>query len=252
MKKYELITPTDDVIDQFNKMWNGEKDAIYNIELFKESGKTDISEYDCIKNQGHSEKDKSIEEVFSRLYIKSDLETFEEAVEKINSIYHTMLKDPKETAKRIYKERTDLFKCVDEAKQDDKKYINAVNFVACIDKKDGSGSYLYSFATKFCSFLARAVYKDEKGGPPIFDAIASNLIKEFLNNKGEKVSMSAMGEYGVYYGNYNNFKELYEITKNNKEVDIFLWLYGKVIQEYWQKMGVLSFNSVYYKPPQNK
>ncbi len=47
--------------------------------------------------------------------------------------------------------------------------------------------------------------------------------------------------------NYDSFKNHYGSTeKSYKDIDVFLWTYGRAIRKYWEKMGVLEFGSVSY------
>ena len=245
--KFDLVQPKD-VIDQYIKIWNdGCIDENKDIDIFS-NVKIDISDYKCIYNKKYNDyDDKEIKPCFDNLYKdRDDIEVYRKAVEKVDSIYNTMLNKKRDvTAANIFANREEIFRKIEIIKNcnengDIRKKL--VDYIACINKESG-GSYIYSFATKFCSFMLEDTF-------PIFDSIVSTLVWKYLKEKGIKCSHDKMGDYGYYLDRYSDFINQYDLEGYTyKNIDVFLWLYGKIMTEYWEKIGVIRFSSVYYKSP---
>ena len=247
MIKFELVDPKT-VIEKYLYIWNkGCDENNTEIEVFKNINE-DISNYDCVKGKVYNNYDKDdLEPLFGKIKESKDGKDISEnligeIVKKLDGIYHTMLKNRDETKNNIFNNREKIVCLLNKIKLDDdntKKEL--VDYIACINKSNGGGNYIYSFATKFCSFLAPETF-------PIFDSVASTLVQNYLNIKKKKTGN--LGDYGVYLKAYEEFRNAYNLEGYTyKQVDSFLWLYGKIMSEYWKNIGVISFNSVYYKPP---
>lgn len=248
--KFDLVKPKD-VIEWYFNIWNnGCNDKDKEIQLFP-SIKVDVSKFKCINNKVYNDQDKEINKLFSEICKNPDnFNGYKDAVKKLDKTYNTMINDKyKETALNIFDTRNEIFEIkeqiIHESKQKQNNYKlkkELVDLIACINKKDG-GKYAYSFATKFCSFLI----KDEF---PIFDSIVSTLVWTYLKNNKSDCSHDKMGDYGYYLEKYKEFIEKYSLKAYSfKQIDIFLWLYGKIMTEYWEKIGVIRFSSVYYRDP---
>ena len=110
----------------------------------------------------------------------------------------------------------------------------------------------YSFATKVFSFVSTECFNDLcKDGLPIFDSFAVTLLGYYLKKAKKECSISTWGEYRNYKEAYALFKSLYKLDEYNyKQIDVFLWTYGKALQKYWKdywaERGVLSFAAPSY------
>lgn len=224
MGKYELIKPTKELIEQYNRIWDGdysEKDLT--IELFKDI-RIDITKYGFDKKyiKSLSDDDKEIKEYCD----KNDVENF---FSKLNSVYHTWIKTE------------DIEAIAEEWSLTDKP--RTLDNLAEISK-DKTGSYAYSFSTKVFSFIDKDKY-------PIMDKYVVNMLKAYFEQSGKKISIFSWGYYSKYKDAYDKFIDLYELGNlSYKKIDEFLWMYGKLLQNYWKKEGVLLFDStVWYKGP---
>ena len=240
MPLFELIEPSNETIDIFLNLRKEQETK--SVVLFANHPPVDVSNYQCIKNNHYEKDDKDILTLVNKIIQPSSSKAdFQIAVKKINDVYNTMMDDDEVslTASNLFNKRdtiSQMFK--------DEKYIDVVNYISTINRP--SENYTYSFATKLCSFI-------KEDSIPIFDSYASTLICAFLKNKGKKASHSNMGLYEYYKEKYDEFILEHKIDDKHKykNIDKFIWLYGKVIQEYWKKSGIISFSSVYYKEPQN-
>ena len=219
MGKFELIKPTEELIKQYNRLWNSEySEKDLTVQLFKDIS-INITKYSFSKEyiKSFSNDDKEIEK-----YCKNnDVEKF---FYKLNSVYHTRLETKDIAAEWSL---TDTTKTLDDLVE------------LC---KQKTGRYAYSFATKVFSFIAPDKY-------PIMDRYVVNMLKAYLSQSEESISTSSWGDYSKYVEAYDEFRNKYGLTKlTYKEIDEFLWMYGKLLQEYWKKEGVLLFDStVWYK-----
>ena len=175
---------------------------------------------------------------------KSELQT---AVILLDSIYGTHLQNPMYTADRLNIRTDEIIEKINNADP------MAVDMISCINKTsadDKSNNYCFSFASKFCSFVDSFNY-------PIFDKYASNLLFCLDNKAGGNppVDTITIKKYDDYREIYCDFKERYQIYASNKDIDIFLWLYGKIISkaqtepdENKKTNYQFSFDSISYKP----
>ena len=81
---------------------------------------------------------------------------------------------------------------------------------------------------------------------PIMDSIVVTLLDKYLSYKEEKIhTKKEWGNYASYIKSYKVFKESYELSDcSMKEIDKFLWTYGKILEKYWEDMGVIRFESI--------
>lgn len=80
----------------------------------------------------------------------------------------------------------------------------------------------YSFATKYCSFHNSAAY-------PIYDSYVDKLLVAYRKQDGfAKFASSDLRDYKRFKNILNEFKNFYGLAGVGfKELDIFLWGYGK-------------------------
>ena len=146
------------------------------------------------------------------------------AVTTLNSVYHTRLYRPVETAGRL---KDDYRVIIGHFRND--RIIDAVEIITNINTQAELQNHTYSFASKFCSFMDEMSF-------PIFDKYSSNMIYTYLkmkSNSGENVRYKYKKYLGIpdyFLGAYNEFIDLYELENNYKNVDIFLWMYGKMLE----------------------
>lgn len=215
MGKYKLIKPTEALIKQYNRLWNGEySEKDLTINLFEHVRINIITENYFSKEyiKSFSDDDKEIKE-----YCKNnDVVNF---FSKLNSVYHTRIKTKTIAEKWSL---TDTSKTLDDLVE------------LCKQETD---SYAYSFATKVFSFIKPDEY-------PILDRYVANMLKTYLSQQDKDISISSWGNYSNYVDAYDEFKEEYDLTDfNYKEIDEFLWMYGKLLECYWKKEGVILFDS---------
>ena len=225
MGKYALVKPTEKLVEQYNDIWRGKKsdgeqlsEGDYRIQIFEDIC-VDIRDYLPKEIKTLSKDDKKIQYYLEK---KDVANLFSE----INRIYHTWLKP--EEIERIAEgwSLSDTTKTVDD-------------LVMHSQKK--AGKYAYSFATKVFNFIDPDTY-------PIMDKYVVNMLKAY-NIKG----ISNWGDYQKYIEAYDEFKKRYSLDKfSYKRIDEFLWTYGKLIQRYWKKEGVLLFDSTVWFEPKIK
>ncbi len=165
--------------------------------------------------------DDLLKDLFDEL-CKADLPTLKQVQETVivlNAIYNTNLQNAMTTSANI---EPQLQKLIERIKNSD---FTVVDDIACINKistDDKDNNKIYSFATKFCSFINPSY--------PIFDRFSSNLLFMFLYKKDDSVRLKDFGDYSYFCAKYKDFLERYSIEKTDyKSTDIFLWVYGKVL-----------------------
>ena len=216
MSDYALITPTNKIVKKFNDLWNTDlKDNELTIEIFKDV------DFDISDLKGELIKYGRDDETIKRYLNNRDISNF---LKQINSIYHTRVKN-------ISKLNITL---------DELKELDVDKFV--VNYKELLGRNEYSFATKVYSFL----YPDKY---PIIDSLSATLIWKYLDpDRRKKHPKSQWGKYDCYKNAYDAFKSQYNLDKSYKEIDVFLWTYAILIQNYWEnKLGVFKFESIQYQ-----
>ena len=198
---------------------------------------------------GFGKGDDLLRHVFSDLVSDCSLKNTELAVIVLDSIYHTRLENPIQTARALYdlNTHTKIISLITQSEAQDRRKI--VDTIATINKIDSiNAKNIYSFATKFCNFVSPTKY-------PIYDRYSATLIYKYLQIKkadvcGERVCYYKMGNYSYYISAYDKFIEEYDLDRfSYKEIDEYLWSYGKLLEasEYF-KDRELTFNSVEYIP----
>lgn len=252
MDKFILIEPTDTEIDFYVKLWKRECDED-NHQLFTAGDTKEIDIASLLfndKDTNYFIKDDGIGKMIKK-------KNYSLAVKTIDDVYSTQLKDGLKDAqdlinkKLVNQIRNEIKKVrnVEDKKESYKCRGKIVDLIAD-GKKQGTNNR-YSFATKFCSFLAPDLF-------PIFDSISSSLIYQYLTEpvgdyrESFKVSKSSMGLYSYYLYVYDKFVEKYRINRGYKKVDIFLWMYGKAISNYWDNLGIITYSTSLYTSSDNK
>lgn len=102
-------------------------------------------------------------------------------------------------------------------------------------KDDAKESYLYSFATKYCSHHNPIMY-------PIYDSYVENMLKKCKEKDGFDIfSDKEMKSYSRFKDILINFRKFYDLESFDlRQIDKYLWLagknyfpkyYGKVVNE---------------------
>lgn len=232
MKRFELVDPTEDRICRLNQIWYG-KDIGGNriIEVFEDEAPIDIKECEFYKKLKESDEfaksDKQIKDLFNQGKV-------EEALCLLNKVYSTRL-----NTKAIAEDTSWYSK--------EGNVVKPRKDIDCFIQlcKDKTGKYAYSFSTKVYSFLDESNY-------PILDSYSVTLLRYYLEKAstqdiGKPDHLANWGNYSKYKAAYDRFIEIYELNGlSYKQIDIYLWLMGKILQDVWSAMGVLQFTSISY------
>ena len=219
--KYELMTPTEQLVDQFYKFWFGEpEEPEWMVSLFAKEAPTDIR---LLIPEAEFEKWGAKDREIAKKLTKSG---WKDALKAINAAYSTRVNTESIaeglTWEKLEKHNVDWF----------------VQHCKALIRRNP-----YSFATKVYSFLDPETY-------PIYDAIAATLLSRWLEGT-DAPKKNRWGNYSEYKTAYDRFKAAYGLEKcSYKKIDVFLWTYGVALQRRWRADGVLTYESVPYQPPQ--
>ncbi len=222
MNRFNLITPTRELIDIFDSFWTDFPITTV-IKLFENDEEIDIKNYiDKGGFKAYGKKDTEINNI-------QDLQDF---LKEINRVYHTRISGIEKIVKRLNK--LDINDKDSLSKKIKNSELVLPQFVAFC--KAETGNYTYSFATKVFSFIDEDKY-------PIIDSFVATLLETYEYD--EKIARSKWGNYSQYINNYNAFKRNFGLTDLSfKKIDKFLWTYAKVMLDYWADLGVLSYEPV--------
>lgn len=221
---YELITPTRDLVLQYNAFWTEDRPESWEVALFKGRDPVNITTYISeTEFKQMRENDKRIVDYVEEKQLQ--------ALVEINKVYHTRMK-----AKQV----------VDNLESWDNlcgmELDKFVSFCKSVTRRKA-----YSFATKVFSFI--------KEDCPILDSYVVTLLDYYLSKKQETDHIeypdrTKWGRYEEFRKAYAAFCDAYQLNDcDYKQIDHFLWTYGKALQAYWQANGVLAFASVPYQEP---
>ena len=239
--KSTIRAPEKNLVHQVNSWWNAPENAT--IESIKElfgieedkSEKGFGLDFNEIK---HGEE--LLNNAFNNLD-KNELVYIETAVLLLDSIYHTRLKSPLRVAYKIHQlfQNNNLLSKIKNA-QDLQEIIYCVYEIAINDKKaDAKNAYIYSFATKFCNRINHAF--------PIYDSYVAGLLYHYSYDN--KFTQASLGNYKRFYDTYEKFVKDYKLNEFNfKEIDIFMWTYGKILSSKNNKDPIKLQLSVTYVP----
>lgn len=223
-----LIKPTNKIIELFFDAWNSandEKRLNFVEEIMSElkidpTDKSRKSIYSIMKKSGTD--DDKIEEVFEK-YGNNNEDDVLYRVLILDSLYSTQIADPISIARGILSiENID-----NRLNEGDLSLVEEIE--KCGNKRDE-----YSFATKYCSWSNKKNYV-------IYDNIVGHLLLEynkqykfcdklfFLDSK----KRCSLRKYKDFFEVYQNFTKFYNLDTSNgyKKIDIFLWAYGKIIEQ---------------------
>ena len=231
----KLIQPNEEIVDLFNSFWDKPKET--KIKLFEDGETISIENY--IKGlKDYKDNDDEIKK-------EEKIEVF---LEKISVQYRTRVKGgvskiiEKLKVKKI-NSKDGLVRAIENEKLSFSEFMGIC--------KDATGQYTYSFATKVFSFIDEEKY-------PIMDSIVVTLLDKYLSdedfegeckeNKDKIHKKNKWGDYSKYKESYEVFKKHYKLDCSLKEIDKFLWTYGKILEKYWEDMGVIRFGSISFDP----
>jgi hypothetical protein len=176
-----------------------------------------VREY--IKQFNDSRRYKKADEAIIALIQLFPLNTqFNEVLAKvcvINDLYSTRIQGTFEMAEHIVSLNPD--------KDIQQGSTNIVDRIANLTIS-GTTRSNYSFATKYCSWHAIDLY-------PIYDKFVRKLIMAYKRKDNfYRFEANELRKYGKYKQIYNAFITHYNLNKFSlKEIDKFLWGYGKVL-----------------------
>ena len=139
-------------------------------------------------------------------------------VAALNDFYSTNIFSVFSVAQRIIE--LDVDKRLDE---EDVNLVNEIQKVIISDKE----KHFYSFASKYCSHQRPESY-------PIYDSYVDQVLRYFRNrDKFYKFKNGDLKEYSVFKRVLAEFQKFYDLQQFSlKEIDRYLWLFGK---EYFPK-----------------
>ena len=253
MSEIRLIVPDDKTIEFYNSIWKGKRLNSYKADIFRYGDELitveDVRELVYDKTQSGK--------LDNKMYVRGDVKIYAEirnarkskdyagVVSKINGIYHTRAESA--VTNVLNKEIDIIKKSIENLKSEDNIEEFRKGRYEIIDTiADGKGKKnRYSFATKFCSFLEPKLF-------PIFDSVSSTLLVAFLKDFGCKIDKDILGQYSDFIKSHDAFQEKI-INPDNpkewnyKEIDRFIWLYGRVVSKYMERAGLtIAFTSVPY------
>ena len=207
--------------------WNDPTDEnVQRLVGFKLINHKDLDENKVRKLQMGFETCKPGDELLNVLFKpirETDMPTekqIQEAVIVLNSLYNTNLQNVMTTSRNLQNKFAEIKPRII---QGDYLVIDSITEINRQGKNTSYNNKIYSFATKFCSFINPSSYR-------IFDRFSSNLLYMFLSIKGDDIELKQLGKYSYFIQKYGDFLEKYELPKDkNRDIDIFLWMYGKVL-----------------------
>ncbi len=257
----ELLDPKE-CIAFFNNLWgkeSAERTLVKGGDKVKIDGRVipDISTL--------NESEELLKSVFERIKANRNNVSFiskrdiQEAVYLLDAIYHTRLEHHIQIANRIFegmqKEKllNDILSVKDPSSDIASKCVDYITRAGKI--VDDGYNYAYSFATKFCSWL-------NSGGFIIMDGIAVGLLSYYIDKKleanyqdeliptrGKKLIRSSLGDYKKYTELYKLFMKWYDLDEYSyKEVDVFVWTYGRTLINYYKDDCPFTSQSIDYCP----
>lgn len=228
----ELKEPTKEVIELVSKAWSNKmSDNDINKKItnfFLDSGITENEAeriYEIIKKSGND--DEKLSEVFKKYSDDSENDVLFKIL-LLDKLYSTQIVNPINIAKRIVNIKEKISKAENTAE--------VVEIIAGKTNNEEKTRREYSFATKYCSWSNPDKYY-------IYDEIVAKMLYEYNKKRnfcdGKTVCMNTSDTKKFSLKRYNDFCDVYEKFKgefslnecSNKDIDRFLWTYGKLLQK---------------------
>jgi len=163
-------------------------------------------------NERYYLEDQAVAKLFQHFPKNESVEDIILKISALNDLYGTNIFATYKMAKHIQKLKVD--------KYFDKKDLSVVGKIA-VGHGIGDRNF-YSFATKYCSWHDKDTY-------PIYDTFVQRILTAY--RKQDKFSQfvnSDLRNYKAFAKVISDFKQKYSLTQHNlKEIDKFLWAYGK-------------------------
>lgn len=172
--------------------------------------------------------DQAINNLFQKFPENKKIEDILLKISVINDLYSTNIFGTFLLAKHILKLNVD-----NGIKKSDPTIVNLIAVGHGISKPKGYGDRnFYSFATKYCSWHNKEAY-------PIYDRFVAKILIAYRNKDSfSSFNDNDLKDYQPFKKIIADFRNRYNLTKHNlKEIDKFLWIYGKTIfpNNYGQK-----------------
>ncbi len=219
-------------VEKCDKWWKNGVDDITVGELLNIECEKKLSDYGIVFSE-IKRGEEILEYIFNELKEKNKenkIEMAETAVFALNSIYGTQIYNVTHFAialQRYIKEDCkgkSLISRIMKAESISER-ANCVDEIASLVKPEGH-NFAYSFATKFCSRLSPEKY-------PIIDSYVATLLNEYINNN--ETTASRFGDYKTFIKEYDDFINTNSLEFSYKQIDEFLWTYGKTANNYFGK-----------------
>ncbi len=181
-----------------------------------ESLVADYIERKYIENRKFYITDKAIKDLIEKYPENKKLEEILLKVSVINTLYRANILAIFEMAEHIKNLGIDLYVR--------KGFPEIIDKIATITVS-GKRKRFYSFATKYCNWHNPKDY-------PVYDSIVENFLVAYNKvYKFSKFKRKGLRRYPVFKKVIEDFREGFKLKRFNfKQLDIFLWLYGKEIQ----------------------
>lgn len=228
----KLIEPNESRVDYYIKLWEKGDAVSEPIGLFENKELADDDKY-IDSNEARiffkdiKEGEVLLDHAFSALSANDPVAT-QIAVLLLDKIYSTQLKAPFTVANLIHEE---IKKGLLDAIKYEDDLDKVIDKIARIMKGENSAlenykTYIYSFATKFCSRVCPNKY-------PVFDGYVAYLLDYYVQ---ESKDTKRFGKYSCFVKAYDKLKEKYKLEGfSYKDIDKFMWTYGKALNKFAEK-----------------
>lgn len=190
----ELQTPTNELVDEYIDKFN--------------------------KDERYSSADKAINNLFAKFPENKILEDILLKISVINDLYSTNIFGTFNMARHI--QQLDIDRGLQLGNSDVVTTITTGHGIR--SKKTDKEINFYSFATKYCNWHNKDSY-------PIYDSFVDKVLTAYRDkDKFSKFEDIELKNFKRFKEIIADFKNYYSLTQHNlKEIDKFLWIYGKTI-----------------------
>jgi len=157
--------------------------------------------------------DQAIIKLFKKFKENKDLKDIMLKISVINDLYSTNIFATFKMAKHILSLKVDPA-----INKGDPEIVNKIARITISNKKKN----FYSFATKYCNWHNQSKF-------PIYDSFVDKILRGYRKQtKFYDFKNSDLRDYSKFLEILKKFREHFKLTKfNYKEIDKFLWVYGK-------------------------
>jgi len=164
--------------------------------------------------------DQAIINLFTKFPENKKLEDILLKISVINDLYSTNIFGTFKMARHIQQLDIDT-----DLQQGNPDIVNKISTGHGIPKPKGNGDRnFYSFATKYCNWHYQDVY-------PIYDSFVDKILIAYRDRDNfSNFEDRELKKYSRFKEIIADFKKYYSLTQHNlKQIDKFLWIYGKNI-----------------------